>query len=125
MHKRRAATRLGITGPRWLAIGQHHGMARGVIPHPVPVVNGHDDERRDRRIQSGTQRLGDARDLQQKFLSIEQIEHGKALLRLPFIVLWQIDAVLPRLIEHGRVMSKALGIVEHVCLGRRETEHSE
>ncbi|MNI53168.1 hypothetical protein D3C73_1079880 [compost metagenome] len=124
-HERWTAAGLGITGAGRRPIGQHQGVARGVVAHPVGVVHRDDDERRDRRIESGPQGLGDTRDLQQEFLPIEQIEHGKSLLRLLFIALWQIDAVLPRLPQQGRVVGEALGVMAHVGLGRRESDHGE
>ncbi len=119
------APRHGIAGPRRCPIGQGHGVARGVIPHPVGVVHRDDDEGGDSRIEPGPQGPGDADNLQQTLLPVKQIEHGEPSPGLAFIFLGQGDAVLPRLPQQGRMVGEALGVVEHVCLGRRECDHGE
>lgn len=78
-----------------------------------------------RRIEPGPQGPGDADNLQQTLLPVEQIEHGEPSPGLAFIFLGQRDAVLPRLPQQGRMVGEALGVVEHVCLGRRECDHGE
>ncbi len=79
----------------------------------------------DSRIEPGPQGPGDADNLQQTLLPVEQIEHGEPSPGLAFIFLGQGDAVLPRLPQQGRMVGEALGVVEHVCLGRRECDHGE